>query len=266
VSARPLVIEWAGEFVKYRELFFFLVWRDVKIRYKQTLLGASWAILQPFLMMIVFSVFFGGVANVDSEGVPYQIFSYAALVPWAFFQHVVPLSGNSLIANSKLISKVYFPRAIIPASSVLSGIVDFFFAALVLVGMMFYYRMPLTWEFLWWPVLLLPLVLFSIAIGMLFSALNVKYRDIKYTIPFFVQSMLFLAPVIYSTAAMPEKYQALLRFNPMVGIIDAFRAAVLPARSIDWGLLGLATAVSLVLFVLAASYFYKTERAFADLI
>lgn len=266
--ARPVAVEWMAEFVRYRELFFFLVWRDVKIRYKQTLLGASWAILQPFFMMIVFSILFGRVAKIDSEGVPYPIFSYAALVPWTYFQYAVPLSGNSLISNSRLIAKVYFPRAIIPASSALSGAVDFGFASLVLVGMIFYYHMPLSalMGLLLWPLFLIPLVILSTAIGMFFSALNVKYRDIKYTIPFFVQAMMFLSPVIYPSSSMPEKYQALLRFNPLVGILDAFRAAVLPTRSIDWGLLGLATIISLVLFVIASVYFYKTERTFADLV
>jgi lipopolysaccharide transport system permease protein len=253
------------EFFRYRELFYFLVWRDVKIRYKQTLLGASWAILQPFFMMVIFTLLFSRVTG-DSEGVPYPVFSYAALVPWTYFQHAVPLSGNSLIANSKLISKVYFPRAIIPASSALSGVVDFLFAAAVLVGIMFYYDVPLTAGLLLWPVFLLPLLLLATAIGMFFSSLNVKYRDIKYTIPFFVQIMLFLSPVIYPSATMPERYQPLLRLNPLVGIIDAFRGAALPTRPIDWALLGQATGITIVLFALAAAYFYKTEREFADII
>ena len=264
--ARPQALEWLSEFVRYRELFFFLVWRDVKIRYKQTLLGASWAILQPFFMMVVFSLLFGRVAKIDSEGVPYPVFSYAALVPWTYFQYAVPLAGNSLIANSKLISKVYFPRAIIPASSALSGTVDFGFASLVLIGMMLYYHMPVSAGLLLWPLFMVPLVIFSTAIGMLFSAMNVKYRDIKYTIPFFVQTMLFLAPVIYPFSSMPAKYQAVLRFNPLVGIIDAFRAAALPTRSIDWELLGIATVISLALFALASVYFARAERAFADLV
>jgi len=264
--ARPQALEWLSEFVRYRELFFFLVWRDVKIRYKQTLLGASWAILQPFFMMVVFSLLFGRVAKIDSEGVPYPIFSYAALVPWTYFQYAVPLSGNSLIANSKLISKVYFPRAIIPASSALSGTVDFGFASLVLIGMMLYYHMPVTAGLLLWPLFMIPLIIFSTAIGMIFSALNVKYRDIKYTIPFFVQAMLFLAPVIYPFSSMPAKYQAVLRLNPLVGIIDAFRAVVLPTRSVDWHLLGIATVISLALLALASVYFSRAERAFADLV
>jgi len=263
---RPLVVEWLAEFYRFRELFYFLVWRDVKIRYKQTLLGASWAILQPFSMMIVFSILFGRVAGIDSEGVPYPVFSYAALVPWTYFQYAVPQAGNSLVANSKLISKVYFPRAIIPASSALSGVVDFGFAAVILIGIMLYYHVPLSAGILLWPLFLIPLLVLATAIGMFFSSLNVKYRDIKYTIPFFVQVMMFVSPVIYGTSKLPDRYQSILKFNPLVGIIGAFRAAVLPARSIDWGLFGLACIVTTVLFVLAAVYFYKTEREFADII
>ncbi|HEU4928510.1 MAG TPA: ABC transporter permease, partial [Candidatus Krumholzibacteria bacterium] len=186
-------VEWLSEFVRYRELFFFLVWRDVKIRYKQTILGASWAILQPLFLMVVFSFIFGRIAKVDTEGVPYQIFSYATLVPWAYFQYAVPLAGNSLIQNTGLISKVYFPRAIIPASSALSGIVDFAIASGMLVALMVYFHIPFTAELLLWPLLLIPLLVFTTAVGMLFAALNVKFRDIKYTIPFFMQAMLFLS-------------------------------------------------------------------------
>jgi lipopolysaccharide transport system permease protein len=265
-AARPVAIEWAAEFYRYRELFFFLVWRDVKIRYKQTLLGASWAILQPFAMMVVFTLLFSKVGNIDSEGVPYQVFSYAAMVPWTFFEYAMPLASNSLISNSKLISKVYFPRAIIPAAAALSGAVDFFIASFIMVVVMIYYHVPVQAGLLLWPLFLVPLLVFTVALGMFFSALNVKYRDIKYTIPFLVRLLLFLSPVIYGTGDLPEKYQAMLRFNPLVGIIDAFRAAALPTRSIDWPLFWLACAVSAVLFVLGAMYFRRTEREFADII
>lgn len=265
-GVRPVAVEWAAEFYRYRELFFFLVWRDVKIRYKQTLLGASWAVLQPFAMMVVFTLLFGRVANIDSEGVPYQVFSYAAMVPWTFFQYAMPLASNSLISNSKLISKVYFPRAIIPASSALSGAVDFFIAAVILIGIMIYYHVPVQASLLLWPLFLIPLLMFTTAMGMFFSSLNVKYRDIKYTIPFIVRILLFASPVIYPASMMPEKYQAVLQFNPLVGIIDAFRAAALPTRSIDWSLFGVACAMSSAMLVAAAVYFYKTEREFADII
>ena len=259
-------VEWLSEFVRYRELFFFLVWRDVKIRYKQTILGASWAILQPFFLMVVFTFIFGRVAKVDTEGAPYPIFSYATLVPWTYFQYAVPLAGNSLIQNTGLISKVYFPRAIIPASSALSGILDFAIASGMLVALMIYFHIPFTAELLLWPLLLLPLVIFTTAVGMLFAALNVKFRDIKYTIPFFMQAMLFLSPVAYPTSAVPERLAALRYLNPLAGILDAFRASALPTRTIVWGDFGIAVGATLVLFTIASVYFYRTERSFADLI
>jgi len=265
-ALRTMRGEWLLEYFRYRELFYFLVWRDVKIRYKQTVLGAAWAVIQPFFMMIVFTLFFGRMAGIDSEGVPYPVFSYSALVPWTYFQQAMPLSGNSLLANSRLISKVYFPRAIIPAAAALGGVVDFFIAAVVLVAIMLYYGFPLGWGLLLWPVLLVPTVAFVVAVGMIFSALNVKYRDIKYTIPFFIQAMLFVSPVIYPTSAVPEQYQTLLRLNPMVGLINAFRAAALPGRTIDLGELGVSIAVITGLLIVATIYFRKTERAFADLI
>jgi len=263
---RSLSPGWVAEFFRYRELFYFLVWRDVKVRYKQTLLGAAWAILQPFCMMVVFTLFFGRTGQVETGGIPYPVFSYAALVPWTYFQYAFPLAGNSLISNSKLISKVYFPRAIVPASSALSGAVDFFIAALILVALMLYYHVPVSAGLLLWPLLLLPLILFTTAIGMFFASLNVKYRDIKYTIPFLVQILMFVSPVIYSANQLPERYVSILRLNPLVGILDAFRAAALPNRSVDWAELGMATLITLVCLVLASLYFRKTEREFADII
>ncbi len=261
-----MVIEWLAEFKRYRELFFFLIWRDVKIRYKQTVLGATWAIIQPFFMMVVFTFMFGKMAKMDSEGVPYPVFSYAAVVPWTYFQYAVSQSGNSLIANSRLISKVYFPRAIVPASAALSGLVDFAIASVVLIGVMLYYKMPVPFGLLLWPALLVPLVVLSTSLGMIFAALNVKYRDIKYTIPFFLNVMLFVSPIIYGTTTVPDKYRNVLIFNPLVGIIDSFRAAVIPTRSIDWPAFWVACGVTAVLALIASVYFYKTERWFADLI
>lgn len=259
-------LEWMAEFFRYRELFYFLVWRDVKVRYKQTLLGAAWAILQPVCMMVVFTLFFGRSGQVDTGGVPYPVFSYAALVPWTYFQYAFPLTGNSLISNSKLISKVYFPRAIVPAASALSGAVDFFIAAVIMVALMLYYHVPLTAGLLLWPLLLLPLVMFTTALGMFFASLNVKYRDIKYTIPFLVQILMFVSAVIYPASQLPHKYATILRLNPLVGILDAFRAAALPNQVIDWDLLGQATLVTLLCLVLASIHFYRTEREFADII
>ncbi len=264
--ARRMLPEWILEYARYRELFVFLVWRDVKIRYKQTVLGAAWAVIQPFMMMVVFTLLFGRMAKMDSQGIPYPIFYYAAMVPWTYFQQGVPLSGNSLVTNAKLISKVYFPRAIIPSASALAGVVDFAVASLVLVAMMIYYHFPFTLELLAWPLLVLPLAVLVVSIGMVFSSLNVKYRDIKYTIPFFIQMMLFVSGIIYPSAVVPDRYRLLLRLNPLVGLVNAFRAAVVPSLTIDWHEVGLSCAIIAALFAVAAAHFRRTERFFADLI
>jgi len=258
--------EWLQEFWHYRELFYFLVWRNVKIRYKQTVLGASWAVIQPFCTMIVFTLFFGRLAKMPSDGIPYPVFSYSALLPWTYFSGALTAAGNSLVGNSNLITKVYFPRATIPTSAALSGLVDFGIASIVLLGMMAYYRIPLSWGFLLWPVLLVPLVLLALGVGMMLAALNVRYRDIKYTIPFMVQLWLFLTPIIYPTSIIPERFRALSAFNPLSGIIEAFRSSFLPTRHVDWHMLGISVAVVLVVFVLGATYFRKVEKTFADII
>jgi lipopolysaccharide transport system permease protein len=257
---------WVKEFWDYRELFFFLVWRDIKIRYKQTVLGAGWAVIQPFFTMIIFTLFFGRMAKMPSDGIPYPIFSYSALLPWTYFAASVRLSGNSLVAGANLVRRVYFPRVALPAASTLSGLVDFAIASIVLVGMMIYYDIPFSWGLLLWPVLLIPLVLLALGLGMILSALNVKYRDIKHAIPFFIQSLLFITPIIYPTSIASEKVRFLLSLNPLTGLIEAFRASMLPTRSVDWHLLGISVAITLVIFVVGAFYFRKTEREFADII
>jgi lipopolysaccharide transport system permease protein len=258
--------EWLQEFWRYRELFYFLVWRDVKIRYKQTVLGAAWAIIQPFFIMIIFTLFFGRLAKMPSDGIPYPVFSYSALVPWTYFAGALALAGNSLVGNANLITKVYFPRVTIPASAVLSGLVDFAIASVVLLGMMVYYRIQLSWGLLLWPVLVVPLVLLALGVGMFLAALNVKYRDVKYTIPFIVQLWLFLSPIIYPTSIIPERFRTLIALNPISGIIEAFRASLLPTRQVDWQLLSVSVAVTLFIFTLGALYFMKTERNFADVV
>lgn len=266
IAHRILGRTWMWEYVQYRELFFFMVWRDVKIRYKQTLLGVAWAIIQPFMTMIVFSLLFGKVAKLDTEGIPYPIFYYSGLVPWWYFANGVALSGNSLVANSKLIGRVYFPRGIIPASPALGQILDFTIASTIVLALMAYYRIPLSWEMLLWPLLIIPMAVLVIGVGMILSALNVKYRDIKYVIPFFIQSLMFLSPVIYPTSLVPDQYERLMALNPHTGLINAFRAALLPERAIDWTTLGIGCVVILVIFIIGAAYFHKTEREFADVI
>ncbi len=251
---------------QYRELFLFLVWRDVKIRYKQTALGATWAIIQPFFTMIIFTMFFGRLAKLPSDGIPYPVFYYSALVPWTYFANSVTLSGNSLIGNANLIRKVYFPRVALPAASALGGILDFTIAFAVLLVMMLYYDIPLSFGLLLWPVLLLPTILLAIGVGMFLSALNVKYRDIKYAIPFLIQSLLFVTPIIYPRSMVPENLQYLLYLNPLSGLIEAFRTSMLPAREVEWGAVGISTLITLVLFSAAALFFHKTQREFADII
>jgi lipopolysaccharide transport system permease protein len=255
-----------AEFWHYRELFFFLIWRDVKIRYKQTALGASWAIIQPLFTMIIFTVFFGRMAKMPSDGIPYPIFSYSALVPWTYFSMSLGLAGNSLVANANLIRKVYFPRVAIPGAAALSGLVDFAIAFAVLLGMMVYYKIEFTVRLLLWPVLVIPLVMLVLGLGMILSALNVRFRDVKYTIPFFIQSILFVTPIIYPTSIVPEHYRFLLALNPLSGLIDAFRAAMLPARPMNWNLLLISTGITVIIFLAGHAYFRKTEREFADII
>jgi lipopolysaccharide transport system permease protein len=257
---------WLREFWQYRELFFFLVWRDVKIRYKQTALGAIWAVIQPFATMIIFTIFFGRMAKMPSDGIPYPIFSYCALLPWTYFSISLGLSGNSLVANANLIRKVYFPRVAIPAASALGGLVDHSIAFVVLIGMMFYYKIPLSFGLLLWPVFMVPMVILTLGLGMILSSLNVKYRDIKYVIPFFIQSLLFITPIIYPTSVVPERFKFLLSLNPLTGMIEGFRAVMLPTRSIDWEMILTSVVIIIVIFVAGAIYFRKTEREFADVI
>ncbi len=258
--------EWLREFWHYRELFYFLVWRDVKVRYKQTVLGASWAVIQPFFTMVVFTLFFRKLANMPSDGIPYPIFSYCALLPWTYFSGAVTSAGTSLVLNRTLLTKVYFPRAAIPASAAFCGLVDFGIAFTVLLGMMAYYRVSLSWSLLLWPVLLIPLILLTLGVGMFFASLNVKYRDVRYALPFVTQLWLFVTPVIYPASIIPEPYRVLLGLNPLSGIIEAFRASLLPGRQMEWSLLGLSVGMSVVIFALGAMYFRKTERFFADIV
>ena len=257
---------WIKEVWNFRELFYFFIWRDIKIRYKQTVLGALWAIIQPFFTMVVFTIFFGNFAKVPSEGIPYPVFSYSALVPWTFFSGALGSSGNSLIGNSNLLTKVYFPRFAIPASAALSGILDFFIASILLFGIMIYFQIPLSLDLLLWPVLVLPLIFLALGLGMILSSLNVKYRDIKYTIPFLIQLGLFVTPIIYPISILPEKYKLFIAINPVTGIIEAFRSTVIPNKQIDLWLLLYSVVVSLLIFLLGLMYFRKTEKEFADLV
>ena len=249
----------------YRELLFFLTWRDVKVRYKQTALGAAWAILQPLFMMIIFTIFFGRLAGVASAGIPYPLFALAGLVPWTFFSNAITASGNSLVGSANLITKVYFPRLIVPAAAMLAGLVDFLLAFMMLVLLMIYYRVALTIQILFLPVLVLLTALFSLGVGTWMSALNVKYRDVRFALPFLIQLWLFVSSVIVPSTSLPQKWRWLLRLNPMSGIIEGYRSALF-GLPFDWPAIGIASALTIVVLLYAIYAFGRVERSFADII
>jgi lipopolysaccharide transport system permease protein len=249
----------------YRELLCLLVWRDVKVRYKQTALGAAWAIIQPLFTMLTFTLFFGHLARMPSDGIPYALFAYAGLLPWTYFATAVTASGGSLVGNANLIGKVYFPRMAIPGAAVIGSLVDFGVAFTVLVGLMAYYQVGLTWNLLLVPSLVVLLTLLALGVGMWMSALNVKYRDIRYALPFLIQLWMFASPVIYPLSLVPREWQWLLALNPLTGIIEGFRAAFF-GRAIDWAALAISSGTTLSFTVCAAYVFRRMEKGFADLI
>ncbi|MEQ1761689.1 MAG: ABC transporter permease [Pyrinomonadaceae bacterium] len=247
-------------------MLFFLVWRDVKVRYKQTALGAAWAIIQPIMTMIVFSVFFGKLGKMPSDGVPYPIFAFAALVPWTLFSAGLMLATNSLVGSSHLIKKVYFPRLIIPIATVLAGVVDFFLAFGVLLVLMVLYGITPTVNIIWLPVFLLMTVATTLAISLWLSALNVQYRDIRYVIPFLTQIWLFATPIAYSSSLLNEPWKTLYGLNPMVGVVEGFRWALLGTNTGPGAMTVLSVGVSLLLLIGGAYYFRRMERTFADIV
>lgn len=254
------------EIWNYRELLYFLTKRDIRVRYKQTLLGGLWAIIQPLFTMVVFTLFFGRLAKMPSDGIPYPIFVYAGLLPWTYFANALSSSGNSLVGSTNLITKVYFPRLIMPASASLGGLLDFFIAMFVLVALMFYYQFIPGVGVLLFPLLVGLTLLCAIGVGLWLSALNVKYRDIRYVIPFLIQLWMFVSPVIYPVSMVKQEYQWLLALNPMGGVIKGYRASLLGHLPIDWFLLSLSTAMILTLFISGLYYFRRMERYFADVV
>ena len=255
-----------GEMWKYRELTYFLTWRDIKVRYKQTALGASWAILQPFLSMVVFSVFFGGLLNVPSEGVPYPVFSYTALLPWGVFAKALNDAGRSLVTNRAMITKIYFPRMVIPLASVISGLVDFSIAFVVLLGMMWYYRIPPTSNIWTLPLFLLLALVTALGVGLWLSALNVLYRDIGYIIPFLTQLWFYLTPIVYPASEVPEQWQTIYALNPMVGVVEGFRWALLGTSTSPGPMVAVSSVVALLMLISGMFYFRRMERTFADMV
>jgi lipopolysaccharide transport system permease protein len=254
-----------GDLWRYRELLFFLTWRDIKVRYKQTALGAAWAILQPLLTMIIFSLIFGQLAHLPSEGIPYPIFTFTALLPWQLFAFALTNSSNSLVGNQNLVSKVYFPRLVIPIASVLPGLVDFFISFVVLVAMMIYYQIPLTGRILSLPLFLLLALATALAVGLWLSALNVEYRDVRYVVPFLTLFWQYATPVAYSATLIPEKWRTLYGLNPMTGVVEGFRWALLGSGDIG-GLLWVSIGIVILLLVSGLVYFKHMEDTFADII
>ena len=252
---------------EYRELLYFLVWRDIKVRYKQTAHGATWAIIQPFFTMVVFSIFFGHLAKVPSDGFPYPIFTFAALVPWTFFANGLSQSSNSLVGSGTLITKVYFPRLIIPLASVFSGIVDFVLAFVMLLGMMVYYRLaPTPLSVLWLPLFLLLALVTSLGVGLWLSALNVEYRDVRFIVPFITQFWMLATPIGYPSSLLHQPWRTLYGLNPMVGVVEGFRWALLGTNSAPGPIIAVSSAAAIVILVTGAFYFRRMEKTFADIV
>jgi lipopolysaccharide transport system permease protein len=251
---------------EYRELLYFLIWRDVKVRYKQTVIGASWVILQPLMTAMVFTVIFGNFAKIPSDGLPYAIFAYTALLPWNHFSQAVSRSGASLVGNAHLISKVYFPRLIVPISAAMGPLVDFALAFLILLGMMVWFGIAPTWGSLALPIFLLLTLVTALAVGLWLTALDVRYRDVGHTIPFLIQFWMYASPVAYPVSLVPEKWRLLYSLNPMVGVIEGFRWALLGKESPDFGVMAVSAIMVMALLLGGIVCFKQMERTFADVV
>lgn len=256
-------VNW-GELWRYRELLYFLVWRDLKVRYKQTVLGVAWAVLQPTFQMVVFTIIFGRLAGLDSEGLPYPVFSYVALLPWLYFASGVSTAGMSLVSQQHLLTKVYFPRLFVPTSAIATCFVDFFLASVVFAVICLWYGVVPAWTVVLVPALLVILTVATLGLGYVLAAATVTYRDLRFVVPFLVQTLMYASPVVWSAAIVPERYQLLMALNPMYGVIDAFRAAVL-GRQLHWDVLGVSTLSATALLVLGVLTFRRTEQRFADI-
>jgi len=266
-QARPgwVAIDFA-ELWQYRELLVFYAVRDIKVRYKQTLLGAAWAILQPVMTMVVFSIFFGKLAGVPSDGLPYPVFSFCGLLPWQLFSFALTQSSNSLVQNAHVLTKVYFPRLIIPFASVIAGLVDFAIAFVVLVIMMLYYNIIPGWALITLPLFVLLALAAALSVGLWLSALNVKYRDVRYTIPFLTQLWLFVTPVAYASSLVPSKWQAVYAINPMAGVVEGFRWALLGKSAPPGTMFMVSLAATAILLIGGLFYFARMEKTFPDII
>lgn len=255
------------EIWEFRELLYFLLWRDLKVRYKQTALGAAWAIIQPFMTMVVFNLFFGRLAHVPSDGIPYPIFTYTALVPWTFFANGLNQSSNSLVGSAHLITKVYFPRLTIPLASVLSGILDFSIAFVVLLLLMFYYDISITAQALWMPFFFLLALMTALGVGLWLSAVNVKFRDVRYVVPFLIQFWMFATPIAYPSSLLSDPWRTVYAINPMVGVVEGFRWSLLGSTASVPGTMTLISfAMAFLVLISGAFYFRRMEKSFADMV
>lgn len=249
----------------YRELLYIFTWRDIKVRYKQTVIGITWAVLQPFFMMVVFSIFFGNFAKIPSNGVPYPIFVFSGLLFWNYFSSSLTSASNSLVDNENMIKKIYFPRLILPLSPTITPMIDFSLSFIILISMMLYFHFtPMLLGFILLPLLIFLSFLSAAGLGFFLSAINVKYRDIRFALPFFIQSLLFVTPVIYPTSLVPERFQWILALNPMTGIIEASRNGIIGQGKVNFGLLGLSALIASGLFIFGLLFFRRNERIFAD--
>jgi len=254
------------ELWEYRELLFFFVWRDIKVRYRQTVMGALWAIIQPFFTMVIFSLFFGRLAKIPSDGLPYPVFTYAALVPWTFFATALNQASNSLVASANMVKKIYFPRLSLPIATVLASVVDFVLAFIVLLVIMLYYGLVPTMNVLWLPVFLLLALVTSLGVSLWLSAMNVQFRDVHYTIPFLTQAWLFVTPIAYPSSLLSEPWRTLYGLNPMAGVVEGFRWALLGTDTAPGPMTLVSAVVALTLFITGAFYFRRMEQSFADVL
>lgn len=254
------------ELWEYRELLYFFAWRDIKVRYKQTVMGALWAIIQPLITMIIFSLFFGRLAKIPSDGLPYPVFSYAALVPWTFFTNAVTQASNSLVFSANMVKKIYFPRLSLPIATVLAGILDFVLAFLVLLGIMLYYGIAPTINIIWLPFFFLLALVTSLGVGLWLSAMNVQFRDVRYTVPLITQVWLFVTPIAYPSSLLAEPWRTLYGLNPMAGVVEGFRWALLGTDTAPGPMTIVSAVVALALFISGAFYFRRMEQGFADVL
>ena len=255
-----------AELWRYRELLYFFAWREIKVRYRQSAFGVAWAVIPPLFAMVIFTLLFGKLARVPSEGIPYPIFCYSALVPWTYFSTVLGLASNSLVTNDSLLTKVYFPRVLLPAGTALAGLVDLVIGCVLLMGLMLYYHVRTSWALLLSPLVILVTMLVTMGVSMVMAAANVRYRDVKHAVPFLIQIWMFATPIIYPVSLIPKRFRPLLALNPCWGIVDAFRACVFPGLPFDLKLIGTSIGVAIVMFVGGTYYFYKAEKSFADVI